>query len=129
MGFRFSTITVYRRKEATIQLIANGKIGFVLRLVNVVRFTIVSKIGTKDTETTSQGNSDSAHIGLNLNDEAADSKDVDVQEVAPMGRDRAKKKASSSGARSKTSIAGDHSLVDALLSKFTMAATSFFAEE
>nr|GEV15596.1 RNA-directed DNA polymerase, eukaryota [Tanacetum cinerariifolium] len=44
-----------------------------------------------------------------------DSKDVNVQEVAPMGRDRAKKKASSYGARSKTSIAGDPSLVDALL--------------
>nr|GEZ24541.1 hypothetical protein [Tanacetum cinerariifolium] len=54
-----------------------------------------------------------------------DSKDVNVQEVAPMGRDQAKKKASSYGARSKTSITGDPSLVDALLSKFTMAATSF----
>nr|GEY64663.1 hypothetical protein [Tanacetum cinerariifolium] len=49
--------------------------------------------------------------------------------VAPMGRDRAKKKASSSVARLKTSIAGDPSLVDVLLSKFTMAATSFFEEE
>ncbi|GKD66597.1 hypothetical protein Tco_1308705 [Tanacetum coccineum] len=45
-----------------------------------------------------------------------------------MGRDSAKKKGSSSGARSKTSIAGDPSLVDALLSKFTMAATSFFTQ-
>nr|GEW36295.1 hypothetical protein [Tanacetum cinerariifolium]GEW56579.1 hypothetical protein [Tanacetum cinerariifolium] len=59
----------------------------------------------KDTKTTSQSNSDSAHIGLNLNDEAADSMDVNVQEVKPMGQDRAKKKASSYGARSKTSIA------------------------
>ncbi|GJS00326.1 hypothetical protein Tco_0316834 [Tanacetum coccineum] len=83
-------------------------------------------IEDETSETTSQGNSDSAHIGLNLNDEAADSEDVYVQEVAPMGRDRAKKKASSSGARLKTSIAGDLSLVDALLSKFTMAATPFF---
>nr|GEX35065.1 integrase, catalytic region, zinc finger, CCHC-type, peptidase aspartic, catalytic [Tanacetum cinerariifolium] len=55
-------------------------------------------------KTTSQGNSDSAHIGLNLNDEAADSKDVEVQEVAPMGRDMAKKKASSSGARSELQL-------------------------
>ncbi|GKE23852.1 hypothetical protein Tco_1435364, partial [Tanacetum coccineum] len=70
---------------------------------------------------TSQGNSDSAPIGVNLNDEAADSGDVEAQEVpAPMGRDRAKKKGSSSGARSETSITGDPSLVDALLSKFTM---------
>ncbi|GJT08784.1 hypothetical protein Tco_0843246 [Tanacetum coccineum] len=60
----------------------------------------------------SQGNSDSVHIGLDLNDEAADSEDVDVQEVAPIGRDRTKKKASSSGAHSETSIAGDSSLVD-----------------
>ncbi|GJX21733.1 hypothetical protein Tco_0226178 [Tanacetum coccineum] len=81
------------------------------------------------TENTSQGNSDSGHIGVNLNDEAADSEDVEAQEVpAPMGRDRAKKKGSSSGARSKTSIAGDPSLVDALLSKFTMVATPFFTQ-
>nr|GEX75161.1 hypothetical protein [Tanacetum cinerariifolium] len=80
-------------------------------------------------ENTSQGNSDSAHIGVNLNDKAADSDDVEAQEVpAPMGRDRAKKKGSSSGARSETSIAGDPSLVDALLSKFTMAATPFFTQ-
>ncbi|GKD20174.1 hypothetical protein Tco_1221877 [Tanacetum coccineum] len=45
-----------------------------------------------------------------------------------MGRDRAKKKGSSSCARSETSIAGDPSLVDALLSKFTMAATPFFTQ-
>ncbi|GJW88426.1 glutathione S-transferase T3-like protein, partial [Tanacetum coccineum] len=83
---------------------------------------------SRTSETTPQGNSDSTHIGLNLNDETADSKDVEVQEVAPMGRGRAKKKASSSGARSKTSVACDPSLVDALLSKFTMAATPFFAE-
>ncbi|GJT95227.1 glutathione S-transferase T3-like protein [Tanacetum coccineum] len=82
---------------------------------------------SRTSETTSQGNSDSAHIGLDLNDESADSEDVDVQEVA-MDRDRAKKKASSSGARSETSIAGDSSLVDALLSKFTVAATPFFSQ-
>nr|GFC29037.1 hypothetical protein [Tanacetum cinerariifolium] len=59
----------------------------------------------------------------------ADSEDVEAQEVpAPMGRDRAKKKGSSSRARSKTSIACDHSLVDALLSKFTMAATPLFTQ-
>ncbi|GKA42706.1 hypothetical protein Tco_0735366 [Tanacetum coccineum] len=80
-------------------------------------------------ENTSQGNSDLAHIGVNLNDEAADSEDVEAQEVpAPMGRDRAKKKGSSFSARSETSIAGDPSLVDALLNKFTMAATPFFTQ-
>ncbi|GKC32247.1 glutathione S-transferase T3-like protein [Tanacetum coccineum] len=84
---------------------------------------------SRTSENTSQGNSDSAHIGVNLNDEAADSEDVEAQEVpAPIGRDRAKKKGSSSGARSETSIAGDPSLVDVLLSKFTMAATSFFTQ-
>ncbi|GJR16521.1 hypothetical protein Tco_0799173 [Tanacetum coccineum] len=41
-----------------------------------------------------------------------------AQEIpAPIGQDRAKKKGSSSGARSKTSIAGDPSLVDALLKR------------
>ncbi|GKA62513.1 hypothetical protein Tco_0762032 [Tanacetum coccineum] len=70
-----------------------------------------------------------SHIGVNLNDEAADSEDVEAQDVpAPMGQDRAKKKGSSSGARSETSIAGDPSLVDALLSKFTMAGTPFFTQ-
>nr|GEX31573.1 hypothetical protein [Tanacetum cinerariifolium] len=49
-----------------------------------------------------------------------------VQEVELMGRDKAEKKASLSGARSETSVAGDPSLVDALLSKFTKAATPFF---
>ncbi|GKB25023.1 hypothetical protein Tco_0864424 [Tanacetum coccineum] len=33
-------------------------------------------------ETTPQGNSDSAHIGLNLNDEAADSEDVERKELS-----------------------------------------------
>ncbi|GJX86139.1 glutathione S-transferase T3-like protein [Tanacetum coccineum] len=48
---------------------------------------------SRTSENTSQGNSDSAHIGVNLNNEAADSEDVEAQEVsAPMGRDRAKKK-------------------------------------
>ncbi|GKA56709.1 hypothetical protein Tco_0755781, partial [Tanacetum coccineum] len=37
-----------------------------------------------------------------------------------MGRDRAKKKGSSSGARSESSVAGVPSLVDALVTKFTM---------
>ncbi|GKC61010.1 hypothetical protein Tco_1088608, partial [Tanacetum coccineum] len=45
-----------------------------------------------------------------------------------MGQDRAKKKASLSGARSKTLVTGDPSLVDALLSKFTMAAKPFFSQ-
>ncbi|GKB25022.1 reverse transcriptase domain-containing protein [Tanacetum coccineum] len=40
---------------------------------------------SRTSESTSQGNSDSAHIDMNLNDEAADSEDVDVQEVAPIG--------------------------------------------
>ncbi|GKD09883.1 glutathione S-transferase T3-like protein [Tanacetum coccineum] len=82
---------------------------------------------SRTSETTSQGNSDSAHIGVDLNDEATDSEDVEVQEVRPMGRDAAKKKRSSSGAHSESSVAGDHGLVDALVSKFTMAARLFFS--
>ncbi|GJY42881.1 ribonuclease H-like domain-containing protein [Tanacetum coccineum] len=45
-----------------------------------------------------------------------------------LAEDGLKKKGSSSGACSETSIAGDPSLVDALLSKFTMAATPFFTQ-
>ncbi|GKD89705.1 hypothetical protein Tco_1365212 [Tanacetum coccineum] len=54
------------------------------------------------------------HIGVDLNDEATDSEDVEIQEVRPLGRDAAKKKRASSGARSESSVAGDPSLVDAL---------------
>ncbi|GKB64920.1 hypothetical protein Tco_0921106 [Tanacetum coccineum] len=90
------------RKEATIRLTANGKIEFVLRLIlkdhskwkkfEMPKFYKSKKSSSKKSrtsKTTSQGNLDSAHIGLDLNDEATDSEDVDVQEVAPMGRDRA----------------------------------------
>ncbi|GJR84428.1 glutathione S-transferase T3-like protein [Tanacetum coccineum] len=102
---------------------------------------------SRTSENTSQGNSDSAHIGVNLNDEPADSEDVEAQEVpAPIGRHRAKKRGSSSGARDgngsgswvgfSVSIPApvynihirDPSVVDALLSKFTMAATPFFTQ-
>nr|GEU46795.1 hypothetical protein [Tanacetum cinerariifolium] len=57
----------------------------------------------------------------------SDSDDLEVQEVCPLGRDAAKKKRASSGARSESSVAGDPSLVDALISKFTMATTPFFS--
>nr|GEU48371.1 hypothetical protein [Tanacetum cinerariifolium] len=99
-------------KEPTIRLNANRKIGFVLRLVNFVRFTIMSKIGTKV-----------RHVTL-----LSIKKPKLSIVVAPMGRNMAKKKSSSSGARSKTSVAGDHSLVDALLSKFTIAASPVFSQ-
>nr|GEZ65144.1 hypothetical protein [Tanacetum cinerariifolium] len=95
--------------------------------VKMPKFYKSKKLRTS--ENTSKGNSDSAHISVNLNDEAADSEDVEAQEFsAPMGRDRAKKKGSSSGARSETLITGDPSLVDTLLSKFTIAAMSFFTQ-
>nr|GEZ91009.1 hypothetical protein [Tanacetum cinerariifolium] len=89
--------------------------------------TIYQESEIKTSETTSQGNSDSAHIGVEINDEAADSKDVEVQVVRPLGQDAAKKKRASSGARLKSSTAGDPSLVDALVSKFIMAAMLFFS--
>ncbi|GKB97472.1 glutathione S-transferase T3-like protein [Tanacetum coccineum] len=100
------------------------------RKVKMPKFFNSKKTSSKKSrtsETTSQGNSDSTHIGVDLNDEAADSEDVEVQEVRPMGRDAAKKKRSSSGARSESSVTGDPSLVDALVSKFTMAARPFFS--
>ncbi|GJR73283.1 glutathione S-transferase T3-like protein [Tanacetum coccineum] len=78
-------------------------------------------------ETTSHCTSDSAHIGLDLNDEATDSGDEEVQETRQMGRDKAKRMRSSFAARSASSAAADPSLVDALLSKYTQVATSLFS--
>nr|GEZ13010.1 hypothetical protein [Tanacetum cinerariifolium] len=73
--------------------------------------------GNGTSETTSQCNSDSAHVSLGLNDIATDSDDVEVQEVRPMGRDKAKKKRSLFGARLESLVAGDPGLVDALLKR------------
>nr|GEU88931.1 hypothetical protein [Tanacetum cinerariifolium] len=71
-------------------------------------------------KTTSHGTSDSLHIGLDLNNEAVDLEDVEVQEVRHMGRDMSKKKASSSIARSESSTAaGEAGLVNALLNKWS----------
>ncbi|GKD34108.1 hypothetical protein Tco_1249617 [Tanacetum coccineum] len=47
-------------------------------------------------------------------------------EVQPIGRDKVKKKGSSSASRSSSSVAADSSLVDALLGKFTTVATPSF---
>ncbi|GJU55040.1 hypothetical protein Tco_1228754 [Tanacetum coccineum] len=50
----------------------------------------IERNGKKETgtsETTSQGNSDSTHIGVDLNNEAADSEDVEVQDVTPPNSD------------------------------------------
>ncbi|GKE54919.1 hypothetical protein Tco_1490075 [Tanacetum coccineum] len=52
----------------------------------------------------------------NLNNEAANSEDVAVQEVRPLGHDRSKKKASAT--RSESSSAGEPSLVEPLLNKW-----------
>ncbi|GJR15531.1 hypothetical protein Tco_0798183 [Tanacetum coccineum] len=125
------------KKEAMIPLTANEKIGFVLRtILNGEKLKCQSFLNLKKSskksrisQTTSQDNSDSAHIGLNVNDEAADSDDVEVQEVRPIGRDATKKKGSSSGARSESSVAGDPSLVDALLSKLQWLQSRVFVEE
>ncbi|GKA21802.1 hypothetical protein Tco_0707764 [Tanacetum coccineum] len=62
------------------------------------------------------------HIGLGQNDEATDSEDVEVQEVRPMGRDKSKKKASSSTVCLESSVAGEASLVDELLNKWSHVA-------
>ncbi|GJX69493.1 hypothetical protein Tco_0305220 [Tanacetum coccineum] len=77
-----------QRKEATMSLTANGKIGFVI------------------------STSDSAHIGLNLNDEAADSGDEEIEESRLVGRDKTKRMGSTSVARSASSAATDIGLVD-----------------
>ncbi|GJV80817.1 hypothetical protein Tco_1516687 [Tanacetum coccineum] len=69
----------------------------------------------------------STHIALNLNDEASDSEDVEVQKIRPIGRDRAKKKGSSSASRSSSSVSVDPNLVDTLLSKFRKVLTPLFS--
>ncbi|GJT45913.1 hypothetical protein Tco_0954628 [Tanacetum coccineum] len=66
----------------------------------------------RTSKTTSHGTSRLTHIGLDLNDKVADSKDEEVQEVRPIGWDKLKKKASSSAALSKSSVVGDQILVD-----------------
>nr|GEV06700.1 hypothetical protein [Tanacetum cinerariifolium] len=61
-----------------------------------------------------------------MNDEATYSEDVEVQEVRPIGRDRATK-GPSSASRSASSAAADSSLLDVLLNKFTKVATTLFS--
>nr|GEU99423.1 putative reverse transcriptase domain-containing protein [Tanacetum cinerariifolium] len=58
-----------------------------------------------------------------LKQSQADSENEEVQEVRPIGRDTTKKMESSSYSCAASSAAGDSSLVDALLSKFTQVAT------
>ena len=74
---------------------------------------------SRTSETTSQEASESAHFGLDLNDEAGDSYDVDVQEVRPIGRDKTKKRAAGSASHSQgsTSAVVDPAIYETLLSK------------
>ncbi|GKE20382.1 hypothetical protein Tco_1431894 [Tanacetum coccineum] len=51
----------------------------------------------------SKSTSDSAHIGLNLNGEATDSGDEDVEETRPVGRDKTKRMGSTFAARMRPS--------------------------
>nr|GFB92436.1 hypothetical protein [Tanacetum cinerariifolium] len=79
------------------------------------------------TSRTSESASDSAHNGLNLNDEVADLRDEEIKESRPMGRDKTKRMGSTSAARSASSVEADLSLVDVLLSKFTQCAVPLFS--
>ncbi|GKA96184.1 hypothetical protein Tco_0818279 [Tanacetum coccineum] len=83
---------------------------------------------SRTSETTLHDTSDSTHIGLDLNDEAIDSEDEEVEEVRPIGWDMAKKKASSFVIRLESSIAGDQSLVDALMNKWSHVASPLFSQ-
>ncbi|GJQ96797.1 hypothetical protein Tco_0007936 [Tanacetum coccineum] len=85
------------------------------------------KMAKLTSETTSHGTSDSTRIGLDLNDEATDSGDEEVEDVRSVGRDMAKKMGSFSSSRAASSAASDPSLVDALLSKFIQFATLLFS--
>ncbi|GKA84400.1 hypothetical protein Tco_0805995 [Tanacetum coccineum] len=51
-----------------------------------------------------------AHIGLNLNDEATDSWDEEVEETCPVGQDKTKRMGSTSAARSASLVAVDTGL-------------------
>ncbi|GJR08278.1 hypothetical protein Tco_0790930 [Tanacetum coccineum] len=86
----------------------NGRNAKVLQQIQRIRFT-------RTMENTSHATSNSTQAGFNLNDEATDSDDV---EVRPMGRDKAKKKVSSSSVRSKSSVVvGALALIDQLVDK------------
>ncbi|GJV09817.1 hypothetical protein Tco_1351358 [Tanacetum coccineum] len=76
---------------------------------------------------TSKSTSDSAHISLNLNDEAADSRDEEIEESRQVGRDKTKRMGSTSDARLTSSAAVDPSLLDALFSKFNQCAAPMFS--
>ncbi|GJW73115.1 hypothetical protein Tco_0132485 [Tanacetum coccineum] len=104
MGFRFSTVTIYEgpsepvEDDSPVEEVEPVK---AKRKYTRRRPTSSKKVNKEFVEPwTIEEEIALSHIGLDLNDEAADSEDVDVQEVAPMGRDLAKKKASSFGARS-----------------------------
>ncbi|GJT09492.1 hypothetical protein Tco_0856534 [Tanacetum coccineum] len=70
--------------------------------------------------TTSHDTSDSAHGGLNLNEEVDDSEE-EVREVRPIGRDQAKKKkATSSSSRSESSAVAGGGLVTLVADKWNL---------
>ncbi|GJW62783.1 hypothetical protein Tco_0112118 [Tanacetum coccineum] len=105
--------------------LANGKIGFVPELVHFVPLSIISngatragsawkgvempnfyktKKGSKKSKT-SETTLESTQGGFNLNDEA-DGSEKEVRKEGLIGRDRAKKKASSSSRYESSSVAG-----------------------
>nr|GEW49513.1 hypothetical protein [Tanacetum cinerariifolium] len=73
---------------------------------------------SRTSKTTSHDTSDSTRIGLDLNDEATDTGDEEVEEVRPVGRDMTKKMGSYSSSHATSSAVSDPSLVEVLLSKF-----------
>ncbi|GJW63349.1 hypothetical protein Tco_0115233 [Tanacetum coccineum] len=83
---------------------------------------------SRTSETTTHATLDSTHIGLDLNDKAANSEDVEVQDVRRMGQDMSKKKASSSTARSESSAASEVGLVDAFFNKWKQVVSTLFTQ-
>nr|GEW48803.1 hypothetical protein [Tanacetum cinerariifolium] len=83
-------------------------------------------LGSKKSRTLESA-SDSAHNGLNLNDEAANLGDEEIEESRPMGQDKTKRMGSTFAARSTSLVVADPSLVDVLLSKFTQCVAPLFS--
>lgn len=83
---------------------------------------------SKTSETTSHTTSDSTYGGFNLNDKATDSKDVEVWEVRPTGRGKAKKKASPSSIPLESSAAAPL-LIDWLVDKWKNVASGLFPKK
>ncbi|GJT98233.1 hypothetical protein Tco_1093751 [Tanacetum coccineum] len=106
----WTAVTAYLHRET----------GSMKRSYDAVNYKWKNRIRPKST-------SDSSHIALNLNDEAADSGDEEIEESRPVGQYKTKRMGSTFDARSASSATTDTSLVHRLLSNFTHCETPLFS--